>query len=126
VVPLATPEVIGQAAVAAQLAQLVYNNGPLIAQAQVFTIFWGAAWQQAALTGLVEQVNGFFDYILTSALIDQLAEYSVAQYRITHGARIGTVTLASPAVPKPSTILEFSKTLNSRFQPAPFRRPMPT
>src|SRR5579864_7104383 len=44
IVPLATPELM-QRTVAAQAARLVYNNGPLIAQAQVFTIFWGTGWQ---------------------------------------------------------------------------------
>jgi hypothetical protein len=75
---------------------LVYNNGPLIAQAQVLTIFWGTGWQDASLQSLVTQVNGFFDYILTSALIDQLGEYSVAQYQIGYGTRIGTRALTSP------------------------------
>lgn len=98
IVPLATPEVIKRAAAPAQAAQLVYNNGPLIAQAQVFTVFWGSAWQQAALNSLIAEVNGFFDYILTSALIDQLSEYSVPQYQIGHGTRIGTLTLTNPDV----------------------------
>lgn len=98
IVPLATPELIQKAAVAAPAAQLVYNNGPLIAQPQVFTIFWGTAWQNGTLLNLVAQVNGFFDYILTSPLIDQLGEYSVAQYQIQYGTRIGTLSLTSPDV----------------------------
>jgi hypothetical protein len=97
-VPLATPEVAQKAAAAAQVAQLVYNNGPLIAQPQVFTIFWGSAWQQPTFRTLMADVNGFFDYILTSALIDQLAEYSVAAYQIGYGQRIGTLALTSPDV----------------------------
>lgn len=98
IVPLATPDV-AQRTAAAQAAQLVYNNGPLITAAQVFTIFWGSAWQQQpALASMIAQVNGFFDYILTSSLIDQLAEYSVAQYKIGHGKRVGTVTLTDPDV----------------------------
>ncbi len=65
VVPLATPE-LAKTIAAPQSAQLVYNNGPLIASVQVFAIFWGTAWQQAALAAIIPDVNKFFDYILTS------------------------------------------------------------
>jgi hypothetical protein len=99
VVPLATPE-LAQKTAAKQSAQLVYNNGPLIANAQVFAIFWGSAWQQAALAAMIPEVNNFFDYILTSPLIDQLAEYSVPKYSIQHGKRTGSVALTSPDVSK--------------------------
>lgn len=100
IVPLATPEVARRAAVAApaKAARLVYNDGPLIAQAQVFTIFWGSAWQQPQQQTLRSDLNGFFDYVLTSPLLDQLAEYSVAKYPIGHGKRIGTTTLTTPDV----------------------------
>ena len=100
IVPLATPEVAQRTAAIAQSAKLVYNNGPLIAKAQVFTIFWGSAWQQGPLAGMITEVNGFFDYILVSALIDQLAEYNVPSYQIQHGKRIGSITLTSPDVSK--------------------------
>ena len=99
IVPLATPEVMRRTA-AAQAAHLTYNNGPLIVEAQVFTTFWGNAWQQTAMGSLISEVNGFFDFILTSALIDQLREYSVPQYQIGHGKRIGTLTLTTPDVGK--------------------------
>src|SRR5947209_15824145 len=91
IVPLVTPELFQRTAAPAQAAHLVYNNGPLITAPQVFTIFWGAAWQEASAADLVPQLNDFFDYILASSLIDQLAEYSVPQYQIGHGNRIGTV-----------------------------------
>ena len=100
IVPLATPEVAQRTVAVAQSAQLVYNNGPLIAKAQVFTIFWGSAWQQGTLAEMITEVNGFFDYILASALIDQLAEYNVPSYQIQHGKRIGSITLTSPDVSK--------------------------
>jgi hypothetical protein len=98
IVPLATPEVLQRAA--APAAHLTYNNGPLISQCQVFTVFWGSAWSQAQLAPMVQELNGFFDYILTSSLIDQLSEYSVPQYEISHGKRIGAVTLTSPDLTK--------------------------
>lgn len=99
IVPLATPEVArGATAAPAKPARLVYNNGPLIAAAQVFTIFWGSAWQETAQHGLIGEINGFFDYVLASPLIDQLAEYNVANYQIGHGKRIGTTMLTTPDV----------------------------
>jgi hypothetical protein len=99
IVPLATPEVMQKTA-GTQAAHLTYNNGSLIAQAEVFTVFWGSAWQQAPLAKTVSEINGFFDFILTSSLIDQLAEYSVAQYQIAHGKMVGSITLTSPEVAK--------------------------
>src|SRR5579884_4554888 len=92
IVPLATPEISQRTAAKAQSAQLVYNNGPLISAAQVFTIFWGSGWEQPSLANIIPQLNAFFDYILASSLIDQLAEYSVPQYKIGHGKRVGTMT----------------------------------
>jgi hypothetical protein len=100
IVPLATPEVIRRAAAAAPAARLVYNSGPLLAQAHVFTVFWGLDWEQTSQSPLIAQVNGFFDFVLTSSLMDQLAEYSVPQYSIGHGKRIGTLTLTDPDVTK--------------------------
>jgi hypothetical protein len=76
--------------------QLVYNNGPVLGAVQVFTIFWGTAWQQAPLSDMVQYMNSFFDYILTSSLMDQLAEYSTPHQQIGHGSRIGTTTLTTP------------------------------
>jgi hypothetical protein len=42
-------------------------------------------------------LNAFFDFVLTSALIDQLGEYGVPGKKIRHGKRIGTTTIATPA-----------------------------
>ena len=92
IVPLYVP---GQVKPAAPSAQLVYNNGPLLTAVQVFTIFWGSAWQQSPLSDTAQSINAFFDYILTSSLIDQLAEYSVQGKTIGHGSRLGSVTLTT-------------------------------
>jgi hypothetical protein len=95
IVPLHSPE--GARALAAVPAKLTYRNGPLLTSVEVFTVFWGAAWNQAPQSGLIPQVNQFFDFILTSQLLDQLAEYNVPGKQIVHGARIGTLTLTKPA-----------------------------
>ncbi len=77
--------------------QLTYRNGPILSSVEVFTIFWGAAWQQSPQSDLANNLNQFFDFILTSALLDQLAEYNVqGMPPIGHGTRTGTVTITSP------------------------------
>jgi hypothetical protein len=101
IVPLYLPG--GEATPVAELAsttaaappQLVYNGGPLMTSVQVFTIFWGAGWQQQA--ALAQTVNAFFDFILTSPLLDQLKEYSRPNLQIGHGRRTGTIQIATPA-----------------------------
>jgi hypothetical protein len=70
--------------------------GPLIKNVEIFTIFWGNGWQQAPASGLISQVNEFFSYIVTSPLIDQLAEYSVPGQSIGHGSMVGTIFTTTP------------------------------
>jgi hypothetical protein len=77
--------------------QLTYRNGPLLTAVEVFTIFWGSAWEQAQAP-LVGQINQFFDFIVKSSLMTQLVEYSVPGKQIGTGTRTGTLTLASPTL----------------------------
>jgi hypothetical protein len=95
IVPLHRPKVVVSAPATAP--QLTYRNGPLLTAVEVFTVFWGAAWQKAPNSDLMAKVNEFFDYVLTSQLMDQLGEYSVPGKTIGHGSRIGTTVLTSPA-----------------------------
>ncbi len=81
---------------AAAAPKLTYRGGPLISNVQVFTVFWGQAWTQSPQSNLIQQINGFFDYILTSSLIDQLAEYRTQTQTIGHGSRIGTAIVTTP------------------------------
>lgn len=78
--------------------RLTYRNGPLIEAVEVFTVFWGATWNSAPQNAMMQQINGFFDFILTSPLIDQLSEYNVAGRKITHGKRTGTTQITSPVL----------------------------
>jgi len=94
IVPLHIPGTLA----ASSSAQLTYRNGPLISAVDVFTIFWGSAWKAAPQTALIGQLNGFFDFVLGSALMDQLTEYNVPKYAIRHGRRIGTATITTPAL----------------------------
>jgi len=95
IVPLHRPE--ARRIAAAPLPQLTYRGGPLLTAVEVFTVFWGAKWKETAESGIAAKMNLFFDYILTSALMDQLGEYSVPGKRIGHGKRTGTAILTSPA-----------------------------
>ncbi len=98
IVPLHRPEVIAKVAAPPVAPNLTYRNGPLLSAVKVFTIFWGADWQQSPGSDLANNLNQFFDYILTSPLMDQLAEYSVqGGQSIGYGTHIGTLTLATPA-----------------------------
>ena len=94
IVPLHEPEV--QAIAPAMAPKLVYRNGPLITSVEVFTIFWGSSWQQPAAAGILAQMNQFFDFVLTSDLMDQLSEYNVAGQSIGHGKRTGSITFTRP------------------------------
>jgi hypothetical protein len=98
IVPLRTPGTAGATRLGAAPAQapptkLTYRKGPLIAAAEVFTIFWGAPWKTAPQSAVIPKINAFFDFVLTSALIDQLAEYNAGTYKIGHGRRTGTATI---------------------------------
>ena len=95
VVPLHRPE--AQRIAAAVAPRLTYRGGPLLTAVEVSTVFWGAEWNQVQQRALLTKLNLFFDFILNSALMDQLGEYSVIGKNIGHGKRTGTTTLTSPA-----------------------------
>src|ERR1700694_5452966 len=101
IVPPPVPDDMRPPALGARAAPtplLTYRNGPLISSVEVCTVFWGAAWNTAPQSGLVHNLNQFFDYILSSALIDQMAEFNVPAYAIGHGKRVGTVNVSSPTL----------------------------
>jgi hypothetical protein len=75
---------------------LTYRGGPLLSNVQVFTVFWGQGWQQSSQSSFIQQLNDYFDYILTSSLMDQLTEYNTQTQTIGHGSRIGTATVTTP------------------------------
>ena len=61
IVPLDVPDTVRtptvEAAAAAAPPHLTCRNGPLIAAAEAFTIFWGSAWPQAAQAELPARLN---------------------------------------------------------------------
>jgi hypothetical protein len=104
IVPLHVPDTLREptaevaAAAPAAAPQLTYRNGPLLTGVEVFTIFWGSAWQKTPQSAMVPQINQFFDFILTSPLIQQLGEYSVPGKTIGTGKRTGTMTITTPSL----------------------------
>jgi len=94
---------------------LSYRNGPLLTSVQIFTIFWGKVWQAPVNSSLLTHVNDFFDFILTSKLIDQLGEYSVPGKTISHGARIGSLNLTSSEPGKSITDSAIQRFLQSEI-----------
>jgi hypothetical protein len=126
VVPLHTADELATAAHDAPpppAPNLTYRGGPLLDAVEVFTVFWGSAWE-GAQSGLAQSVNSFFDFVLTSELMNQLKEYSVPGQSIQPGQRIGTVTITAPRLRHSVSdrsiqhMLEHEISTNSAF-PAP-------
>jgi len=53
-------------------AQLSYRGGPQLNAIKVFTVFWEQVWQKSPNSDLANQINQFFNFVVSSALIDQL------------------------------------------------------
>lgn len=108
---------------AAVTPHLSYRNGPLLTRVEVFTVFWGKAWQEAANSELAKQANDFFDFVLTSKLMDQLVEYSVPGREIGSGKRTGSLALTTSEpgseVPDSSIQSMLQKEIANRTLPAP-------
>ncbi len=96
VVPLRLPDELVAAPAVPPL--LTYRGGPLLTNVEVFPVFWGAAWNKPPLNPMIAKLNGFFDAVLTSSLLDQLGEYSVPGRTIGHGKRTGGTIVTSPPV----------------------------
>jgi hypothetical protein len=73
---------------------LTYRGGPLLSAVQIFTFFWGDGWQGQPQAGLMAPIVAFFDYVVASPLIDQLAEYGAAGTQIGHGANLGATQIS--------------------------------
>jgi hypothetical protein len=93
IVPLRT-----EALAPATRPRLTYRGGPVLTSVEVFVFFWGDAWTAEPHASLMGRLNDFFEYVVTSPLIDQLAEYSVQDQTIGHGKRVGAIALTT-AVP---------------------------
>ena len=95
IVPLHLPKELTRAAGAAP-AQLTYRGGALIQNVEVFSLYWGVAWNKDPLLSMKPKLDAFYQFVLGSALLDQLAEYNVPQYTIGHGKFKGSTTIVKP------------------------------
>ncbi len=106
VVPLHLPDGVSAAAPGVPSTpppSLTYRGGPLLAAVEVFVIFWGSAWAQPPQSAIAHSLTQFFPFVLTSALLDQMAEYSIpGGTQIGHGKYLGSANIATPA-PKHTT-----------------------
>ena len=87
----------GQTLAAAAPPHLAYFGGSLLTNVHVYTIFWGKKWSAGAGAGIATRLNDFYRAILTSPLIDQLAEYSMPGKSIGHGSLIGSKVITANA-----------------------------
>ena len=88
--------------VGAPVPSLTNHGGTVIQSAQVIPIYWGAAWSSGTNATLKGQIDGFFDSILTSKLIDLLGEYSIPGKPIQHGSRPTSVSISNSEPGNPS------------------------
>ncbi len=103
IVPLYVPRIEAKPKRKLAPPLLTYRNGPLIANAEVFVIYWGKTWQSAAQKEMAKKLDKFFDVILKSSLMKQMAEYSVPGKKIGNGKRTGSINISSPAMGKSVT-----------------------
>jgi hypothetical protein len=85
----------GEPPAPAAAPELTYRGGPLLANVEVVALYWGSQWRNDPLSALAGRIDGFFDFVLTSALMDQLAEYSEEGTAIGHGMRVASAVLDS-------------------------------
>ncbi len=113
IVPLFKP---GQVALEkAASPQLTYRGGPLLQSVEVFTIFWGSAWKEAEMLALSGQLNAFFEFIVTSPLLDAMGEYDVPGKVIGRGSFIGSLTSSAPAPRATTTDASIRRFLEQRI-----------
>lgn len=99
IVPLMLPDALTERLPGVQAPpspRLTYRGGALLSACEVFVVFWGAAWNAGTPQALTSQLASFFQFVLTSPLLDQLAEYDVPAYTIGHGRFVGSTVIASP------------------------------
>jgi hypothetical protein len=89
------------AAIGAAAPSLTNHGGPVLGSVQVVPIYWGAEWATAPNAQLATQLDGFFDFLVTSSYMDLLNEYSTPATQIQHGQRLTSarVSDSEPGTP---------------------------
>src|SRR5881396_3724426 len=75
------------------LGAVQVSGGPLLGAVQVFTVFWGAAWNDAPQLSTAQSLNRFLQVVVASPYVDQLAEYGTDRQAIGRGRYVGTATV---------------------------------
>jgi hypothetical protein len=91
--PIRIVPLIGAEAPVAAAAAFTYRGGPLLGSVEVVTAFVGGAWTDEPLVGLARDLETFFDFVVDSPLMEQLAEYGVAGTPIGPGRHVASATL---------------------------------
>ena len=102
IVPMADFEARGLAPVVGAAPSLQNHGGPVLGSVQVVPIYWGAAWATGTNAQLTTQLDGFFDFIVTSSYMDLLQEYSTASTQIQHGQRLASARISNS---EPGTVV---------------------
>src|SRR6267378_2342537 len=99
VVPMRGPTgLIGAPKVGApSAASFTYRGGPLLTAVEIVTVFWGAGWNEATAQAIAQSLNAFFQFVVSSPYVDQLAEYSTPQQKIGRGRYAGTARISATA-----------------------------
>src|SRR5690349_4330165 len=84
-------------------ARLTYRGGPLLTAVQAVGVFWGTAWQQPPQAAVAQQLEQFLKFVVASAYLDQLAEYSTADQKIGRGTFAASATITDAEVSKQVT-----------------------
>jgi hypothetical protein len=74
---------------------LTNHGGTVLQSVQVVPIFWGTEWTTGTTAAIPAEIDSFFDFILTSSVIDLLGEYSLPGKPIQHGSRLGSFTITN-------------------------------
>jgi hypothetical protein len=78
-------------------ASFTYRGGPLLTAVEIVTVFWGAGWTDATAQATAQSLNAFFQFLVSSSYVDQLAEYSTPQQKIGRGRYAGTARVTDTA-----------------------------
>jgi roadblock/LC7 domain-containing protein len=89
------PRGLAAPAVGAPVPQLQNHGGPVLGSVEVVPIYWGVAWASGTTAQLASELDGFFDFIVTSSYMDLLSEYGTAATPIQHGRRLASVHVSA-------------------------------
>lgn len=107
-------------------ARLTYRGGPLIAAVDVFAIFWGQAWQTSPQSQLMSSIDEFYRFVVGSALLHELNEYSAGGTDIGPGTYAGSAILTTTQRRKTVSDATLRKRLKAEIASNPaFPKPGP-